>query len=308
MSNDIQERIRLLKERRPLDKPFRLPDVVEDDARSDAKFKEINGIPSNAINLRPGRALANHIYLLPDTNTVLKVGRTVKQSEAETLRLLCSKTSIPVPQVHEFYEKNGRGFLRMSKIEGTPLIDVWGEWTREKRDKVISQLRGYIQQLQGLTSDYFGAVGGRACEDVFFTHWNPSSQKILRYGPYSSRQEYNEGLVEAISNPRPTGVGDSFPGDLARRVSALQGEEKVLSHGDLHRDNILVDDDAIVTGIVDWEMASYSIKDRDYFESRYQARDESWLAAIERFFPEDNKVNYELFKELEKTLIIYCDF
>ncbi|KAK6533922.1 hypothetical protein TWF281_005266 [Arthrobotrys megalospora] len=275
---------------------------------SDAIFKKTNGIPESAINLHPDRGMASKVYHLPDTNTVLKVGPLVKQNEAEALRLLRSTTSIPVPQVHEFYEKNDMGFLRMSKIEGTSLANIWGKLPQEQKDKLISQLRGYIQQWQGLTSDYFGAISGRPCEDGFFTHWSPSSKKILKYGPFASRREYNAGLVEALSNSRPTGVTDIFPEDLAQRISALQGEEKVFSHGDIHPGNILIDDDAVITGIVDWEMASFSTKDRDYFEARHRARDESWAAAIDSCFSEDNKVNYELLKELKRTLIIYCGF
>ncbi|KAK6338717.1 hypothetical protein TWF696_009529 [Orbilia brochopaga] len=222
MSNDIGERIRLLMERHPL-KSLLSSLILLNNVRgvSDAIFKEANGIPENTINLRPDRGMASMVYHLPDTNTILKVGKTVKQNEVEALDLLHSQTTVPVPQVHEFYEKNGMGFLRMSKIQGTSLANVWGTLPREKRDKVISQLRGYIQQWQGLTSDFFEAIGGRPCEDGFFTHWSPSSQKILKYGPFTSRREYNAGLVEALRNSRPTGVRDSFPEDLARRVSAL---------------------------------------------------------------------------------------
>ncbi|KAK6502971.1 hypothetical protein TWF481_008007 [Arthrobotrys musiformis] len=304
------ERLRLLKERRPPQAPRQLPNFVEERARAEAISKKENGIPENAINLCPNRGMASKVFYLPDTNTVLKVGCTnlVKQNEAEALRLLGSKTSVPVPKVHEYYEKNGLGFLHMSKIEGTPLSDVWKEWPQEKRDKVISQLRGYIEQWQGITGDFYGAIGGNPCEDGFFTHWSPPSRKILKYGPFASRQEYNAGLVEAIKNSRSLETTSSFPEDLAQKISALQGEEKVFSHGDIYPGNIMVNDDAVITGVIDWEMASFSPKDRDYFEAKHRVRDESWGAALEGCFPEDNKANYELLKELKRTLIIYCGF
>ncbi|EPS41243.1 hypothetical protein H072_4835 [Dactylellina haptotyla CBS 200.50] len=198
----------------------------------------------------------------------------------------------------------------MSKIEGKTLKSVWHSLTPEGRDKIVSQLRDYIRQWRTLTADKFGAVGGRPCQEVFFKHWSPPVESILSYGPYNSREEYNAGLVEAIKNSRGVDTLDPFPDNLAQRICALQGEEKILSHGDLHRGNILVNDDAVITGVVDWGSSSFSFMDREYFDTRTRAESkfESWKTAVEQLFPNDEKANYQLFRELERELVIYCGF
>ncbi|KAF3926356.1 hypothetical protein AA313_de0202389 [Arthrobotrys entomopaga] len=242
-------------------------------------------IPENAINLWPHRFMPNSVYYLPDTKSVLKVGYSVKEIEAESLRLLKSKTTVPVPELYGFHEKDGKGYLHMSKIEGKQLAIVWETFSEEKQAKIAFQLHGYVKQWQGLTSDVYGAI---------------------EYGPYASREEYNAGLAEAIANSRPAGVIDQFQEDITQKVLnlGLDDNAKVFSHGDLHRGNIMVNEDGEITGIVDWETACFSVKDRDYFETKYRARDQPWSDAIECVFPDDNKVNYSIFKELEQELVV----
>ncbi|EPS41276.1 hypothetical protein H072_4836 [Dactylellina haptotyla CBS 200.50] len=57
---------------------------------------ELLDLPKNAVSLRD-RPMSNQVYHLPDTNTVLKVGYEVHEHEFETLKLLASQTTVPVP-------------------------------------------------------------------------------------------------------------------------------------------------------------------------------------------------------------------
>ena len=52
-------------------------------------------------------------------------------------------------------------------------------------------------------------------------------------------------------------------------------ETKVLTHGDLHQNNIMVEGD-IVIGIIDWDAAGYIIPAREYFCLRWQALYLDW--------------------------------
>jgi hypothetical protein len=61
-------------------------------------------VPDGAIELYP-RPMGPKIFLLPKEDRILKVGISVKLSEAEAMRFVASKTSIPVPAVHDAYEQ-----------------------------------------------------------------------------------------------------------------------------------------------------------------------------------------------------------
>lgn len=77
---------------------------------------------------------------------MLKAGPFVHEMEAETMRFVAQHASIPVPVVHDFYEKNGAGYLLMSCAEGVMLSEVRDSFTEEKRESIVSQLKGYVEQ------------------------------------------------------------------------------------------------------------------------------------------------------------------
>ncbi|KAK7513049.1 kinase-like domain-containing protein [Phyllosticta citriasiana] len=205
-------------------------------------------------------------------------------SEAAAMRFVASRTSIPVPQVHEAYEKDGLGYIRMSKVHGHLLSEAWKSLTFEKRHHVVEQLRQYVQELQQIRGDFYGALWRLPSEDTFFKHFAAVTTDQIRYGPFDSRREYNKGLIEALRNSRPRGVLSESDQALAEEVLALNDEEKTFCRGDLHRGNILVDDDAKITGIIDWEAAGFSITGQDYFVCKWGARDAEWMEAVETKF------------------------
>lgn len=70
---------------------------------------------------------------MPDKNQLLKVGVGVKMSEAEAMRFVARKTSVPVPQVLESYVKDGRGYILMSKVDGESLTKTRKTLTADQR-------------------------------------------------------------------------------------------------------------------------------------------------------------------------------
>ncbi|KAK6338965.1 hypothetical protein TWF696_009763 [Orbilia brochopaga] len=284
-------------------------ELSSDDSWSDDEdyySKEKLGIPENAINLTP-RPTTCHVYYLPDKDMVLKVGRFVRRQEAETLKFLKSRTSVPVPEVYDCYKKNGVTYIYMSKVEGKTLGSVWAELSEETMAKVASQLRRYIHEWQSLTSDFYGTVIHGPCEEAFFTHNSMRSPDKInpKYGPYSSREEYNAGLLEALANSRPIGIRDKRQELAEEKIRALEGEQKVFSHGDLHMDNIMVNDSIDITGIIDWDTACFSIPEREFFEMRNRAITPSWIKAIESIFSDDEKENYDTLDAINAELVLY---
>lgn len=67
-------------------------------------------IPEGAIFKTPS------IFHLPDRNQILKAGQRVHMVEAEAMRFVASRTSIPVLHVHEAYETAGTGYYEKCGI------------------------------------------------------------------------------------------------------------------------------------------------------------------------------------------------
>lgn len=160
-------------------------------------------IPLNAIDLFPHK-IGPRIFHLPDRGAILKVGRGVRMAEAEALRFVSSHCSIPVPEVYEAYEKNGIGYIYMCKIEGLQLGETWSSLSDDKKAYVADQPRRYVREFLNMREDSYGALWDQPSADIF-SHLCLKSRDNSQYGPFKSRIEYNQGLVEALTNSRPGG-------------------------------------------------------------------------------------------------------
>lgn len=265
----------------------------------EAEFKAIFDqkpvtLPDGAESLSPG------VWALREQNRVLKAG-TVKMAEAEAMRFVAAKTTIPVPEVYESYERDGNGYIFMSRIEGELLGDVWKYMNEEQQRSVISQMRDFVNQLSSLEGDFYGSLWHQPCEDVWFCHW-PFKQITPKYGPYYSRKEYNDGLILALANSTPSGTVEGLE-ELVERIAADNDEKMVFSHGDLHTLNILVDQSTSrITGVIDWGGAGFSIPGRDYYEARARSGPATWKSALDDIFPESAQVHFELLHETDQTM------
>lgn len=279
-------------------------DFIENDLRSLSLPRATSiTVPDGAIDLFPNN-IGPKIFLLPEEDWILKVGSSVKLSEADAMQFVARNTSVPVPIIHDVYEKEGNGYIFMSRVHGEPLGQMWNNLCTEQKVSVIRQLNHYITELEALSADFYGALWNLASEDIFFKHF-PFTNEEIRYGPYSSRREYNAGLIAALANSRPDHSLSASDQALAERLLRIDDERKVFSHGDIHLFNILIDDTCRITGIIDWEGAGFSIRGRDYYEARARSRNGEWADALLRIFPEDAQVHYELLKELDEALKCY---
>ncbi|EUC38038.1 hypothetical protein COCCADRAFT_83792 [Bipolaris zeicola 26-R-13] len=245
------------------------------------------------------------IIFLPDTKQVLKVGYGIKSLEAEAMRLLASRTSVPVPRVDRVGQRGDSGYILMSQVEGQPLAEVWTSLPPDTQASIIQHLRGYIHEWRTLQEDYYGALGHQPCQDIFFKHFPMRNGPKIDYGPYRTRSEYNAGLKDALQMSRPPGVSDQRDDALIHKIESLNEPTIVFTHGDLHRDNILVKDGKI-SGILDWGSSGYSIKDREYYEARSRARNQEWKAALDLVFSgEIDMAAYLILEQLDKELVVY---
>jgi hypothetical protein len=102
--------------------------------------------------------------------------------------------------------------------------------------------------------------------------------------PYYTRRQFNDGLVAALQNSRPTRLLNEADTGLEKRIRAVTDETKPFSHGDLHPLNILVECTGIMTAIIDWESDGFSVCGREYYEARKRSRNDEWNATLDEIF------------------------
>jgi tRNA A-37 threonylcarbamoyl transferase component Bud32 len=223
---------------------------------------------------------------------VVKIGRFVNLHEAESLRLIAERApSVPVPEVYNAYRINGLSYIVMEYIPGEDL-GCWDTFCAEEKQSVLCQLQKHVAAWRSITASFFGSVVEGPCEDSIFAH---SYGKEIKYGPFKSRQQFNEGVVQALRDSRPN--PSQYNVSLEKGVLKRQGEEAIFTHGDLGRQNIIYKD-GIVT-IVDWGSAGFSIREREYVETRWQASmSEDWEQHISTIFPDSNEEDYDFWNGL----------
>jgi hypothetical protein len=175
---------------------------------------------------------------------------------------------------------------------------------------VSRNLKEYVGQWQSLRGKFYSSLWQRPCEDIFFQHLCLLPPYEMQYGPYLSREQYNDGLVNALINSRPRGEQQlgGLERTLIQKLYLLRDDTIIFSHGDLHPNNIFVDNLCNITGIIDWGMAGFSVKERDYVEAKLRARDHEWIKELENIFEDHVKGDYKCFLELNKALVEYSGF
>ncbi|KAF2084852.1 hypothetical protein K490DRAFT_48086 [Saccharata proteae CBS 121410] len=260
---------------------------------------------TRAINIAPDK-LDKSIWHLQDSDRILKRGPHVRVSEAEALRCVASSTHVPVPEVFGAYKKDGMGHIFMSRASGIPLYDVLFTLDEAQVESVTTQLSEFVRSWMGLRGDYFGSMGFTACRDVFFQHCPAINIPDQEYGPFRTRTEYCSGLIDALQNSRPGRIFDADDAHLIEKIQRLgDGCGAVFCHGDLHPDNILVDDQVNVVAILDMGVSGFSIPEREYFEAKSRARNPVWSSMIDRIIPKISDDTYALLSELERALVRY---
>lgn len=190
-------------------------------------------IPENAVDLFPEK-LGPRIFYLPSANAILKKGPTVRMAEAEAMRFVKARLpGIPVPEVYQSFMKDDLGFILMEKIEGRPLSEVWERLDQEKRNYVMEQLRGFIEQWRTLTGSWYGSLGGGSSIANYGDqsyHHHPHHRDSTGSNSTGSEQHGNDNSTPPP--PTPTMEPGSGPGgpceDLVFKhlCLAAPGEQK----------------------------------------------------------------------------------
>lgn len=187
------------------------------------------------------------------------------------------KPNIPLVEVHGFGGPNDKfHFTIISRAKGRIISEIWDILTQEQKKDVLQDLRGWIKEWRQITSLNMQRVDGSEARDVFIG--SCTGRGCIKTG--RNEEEWIENRIPAM---RKALLADAWfyrggrDGDHDKRASLItkvdakiaklmatfpRGGPYVLTHGDLHGDNIFISDDNEekkfkVTAIIDWELAGF---------------------------------------------------
>jgi aminoglycoside phosphotransferase (APT) family kinase protein len=201
-------------------------------------------------------------------------------SEIATTRLVQQMTSIPVPTIFAYNCGKGNPFgfryMLMSALPGRVLDDPFSmSVPAHHKNKVASQLAKYLHELSRITFDKIGRIwcGNHVDENPriisFQAHGECNGRHALcRVGPFKTSRSYfralRQGLNKAVRVEHSDGedwpewskacrvLTDAIPYLI---IGKYQRGPFLLYHRDFHYNNILLDNDFNITGILDWSAA-----------------------------------------------------
>ncbi|KAK2849614.1 hypothetical protein FQN49_005580 [Arthroderma sp. PD_2] len=196
-----------------------------------------------------------------DDRTVVKTNQECRLAEANAMRFIRENTSVPVPEVYDAYidESMSRGIIVMEYIPGDVLRDVWDTLDPVKKEKIISQLRSFMEQIRAIKGSFIGSIDGSPCEDQIFC------VKLGDFGPYKTEKDFHSDIIRAMKLEED----NTWVAHIAKMIEALpEHGEFVLTHSDFSPRNIIVRDDQIVA-ILDWEMTGFYPAYWEYIKAMY---------------------------------------
>ena len=170
--------------------------------------------------------------------------RNMMAQEPRLHEVIRRETDIPVAEVYVYDDSRGiapRPYIIMERLAGQPLSAARGV----DEGEVFGQVGEYLRQLHAITADRYGYIGehrpmaaGDDWAGAFEVMWNKLLDDVVECGGYSE----SEAAVFRELFEQDRGIFD-------RQVAAA------LLHMDIWHENILVDEQGKVTGIVDWDRA-----------------------------------------------------
>jgi aminoglycoside phosphotransferase (APT) family kinase protein len=182
----------------------------------------------------------------PDDAGLLFYERRMMAQEPALHALLRAETQVPVAEILAYDDSRGlidRDYLLMSRLPGRSLAEA--NLTRHQLDGVLEQVGGYVAQMHALVADRYGYLGAHrpmtpqpTWAEALVVMWNKLLDDVVACGGYSPEEAdaFRRLLMAYIPH-------------FDRPVPAS------LLHMDIWSQNILVDDEGRVTGVVDLDRA-----------------------------------------------------
>lgn len=181
----------------------------------------------------------------------MKTGHKTRVQEGYATQFIGYATDIPVPTVIDILNYRNEVFLITTALPGHDLNDDFRELSEAQWTRVGRQLGEHLSQLRQLPppSSTVSGFGG------FPLHCDRLSINLAPYGPFPSIAAFHTFIVKNSNLEVPPDKADEVYQCITKAHS--RPHRLVLTHGDLHAANILVDDELNITGIVDWECCGW---------------------------------------------------
>lgn len=201
-----------------------------------------------------GRLVIQYNFVL-----VVKSGRGVRPAEAEALRLVSHYTSVSAPELFLSSFSPDFGSIRMSLIPGCLLEEKWDKLDGAKKEFVCRQTWDLISKIRDIprpeklqNGPYQCNADGSLSKDPMLADLDPQSPKALMNDHDVRNRIYERYLHFG---------GRRYEGKLLDMLPL--SEASVFTHADIAPRNIMVDEQNVITGILDWEYAGWY---PDYWE------------------------------------------
>ncbi|MFO8018042.1 MAG: aminoglycoside phosphotransferase family protein [Promethearchaeia archaeon] len=184
--------------------------------------------------------------------------RNMMKQEPKIHKLVLDLTNIPIPEIYVFDKSRkiiDRNYLIMERLNGTALSRAY--WLNSnERNKIVRKIGEYLRSIHNIHAKRFGYLGPHrpmkpqsSWWEAFKIMWSKMIQGIYEYGFYSESEKLR------------------YIGLLEEKRRAFRTRKKISScllHMDIWAQNILVNKNGIITGIVDWDRAVWGDPEIEY--------------------------------------------
>ena len=183
----------------------------------------------------------------------VKSNRVLRLTEGVVTEFVRKHTTMPVPIVIDnFTTADGTTTLILSELPGGTLQATRDEYgiTKEQSQRVSRQISALLAQLRAISSPS-AAVSGFNDTQIFCERIMLGSTP---WGPWPSVADFHTFLLRSNVQVPP----DMYD-EVWDKIKTVHGRNYrvCLTHNDFAPQNILVDKDYNVTGIVDWEASAW---------------------------------------------------
>ncbi|XXG99976.1 hypothetical protein Hte_006317 [Hypoxylon texense] len=226
-----------------------------------------------------------HIIQLDDFKLVIRIPATgwgagndetaarAMESQVSTLRLIAQNTTVPVPEVYDFdtTDENviNAPYICMSFIPGKTCFQVWFDDPKimpqeQFRLNILKSLAQIMPQFSRLSFDKIGSISSSSftpaasdpCYDCGWDLDNKDQLIIVASGTFDSAVAY----IQAHHDPAPDNVWGKAQEKIMQHVLPFSAicdaqDSFVLRPPDFNPQNVMVDEQGNVTGLIDWDFA-----------------------------------------------------
>ena len=234
-----------------------------------------SSVPYRYRKIDTGKFNDSYFLEAEDKNFVLRIApddsvpqlfyeQNMMRREPGIHRLIREKTDIPIAKIisHDFSRSIvNRDWLLMERLPGVPLSQssLWKFTGKDRQQSLFFTLGRYVREIHAIKNDWHGyppgtdtLPRGKNWFDTFSGLWRNLLTDITKTGIYSNREtDWLSGLLEKQSG--------AFSHD----------PEPSLLHMDIWSQNILVDRNGNISGIVDWDRALWGDPEIDFSVLEY---------------------------------------